>query len=180
MKKYLYLLLVLMFMLGCGRAPKEQALAKINSYEITKAEFEEEFKASPYSRNDTLASRREFLETLIDRKLILQDAQKQGLDKNKSFLKMIERFWEQSLLKLTLETKSELIVATVKISDKNIEEAYQKMVKDGKTSKTYAQMYSKIKWELTRLKETQMINDWIKSLRQKAQIKIDSNLLEKK
>lgn len=108
MKKLFCLLAVLGLAGGCqcrqAEQPKE-IVAKVNNYEITKDEFDREFRESGYGRSNTPASRKEFLNNLIDRKLILQDAQQQGLDKEAGFLRMIEKFWEQSLLKVALDKK---------------------------------------------------------------------------
>ncbi|MFC1674689.1 hypothetical protein ACFL1K_02175 [Candidatus Omnitrophota bacterium] len=113
MKKSLMILCLIFFVLGCGkkpaRGPQDRILAKINNYEISLGQFEDEFRQSSYSMANTLAARKEFLDILIIRKLILQDAQSKGLDKDPDFLKMIERFWEHSLLKLTLDQKSDQI-----------------------------------------------------------------------
>lgn len=181
MKKYALLLFAVMFILGCGRSPKDKmVLAKINNYEISREEFEEEFKASSFGRIDTLDSRKEFLNTLIDHKLILQDAQEKDLDKDKNFLKMIQRFWEQSLLKLTVDKKTKEVSGSALVSDKTIEETYNRLLKEGKTDKTYEQMYQQIKWEVTKLKETQAMNNWVEGLRQKAHIKVNYDLLNEK
>lgn len=179
MKKYTIILLAALFVLGCTGKPKDrEVLAKVNNYEITEQEFEEEFRASAYGSVDTQESRKEFLNTLINRKLILQDAQNKGLDKDKSFLKMIERFWEQSLLKLTLDKKSKEIAGSVLVNDKEIAKIYDDMRKNGKTDKSYDQMYQQIKWEITKSKETQAINDWVAQLRKKGEIKVNSDLLK--
>ena len=178
MKKYLFFLLVSVFVIGCGRAPKEKIpLAKINNYEITKEEFEQEFKDSSLGRTDTPESRKEFLDNLINRKLILQDAQKKGLDKDKSFLKLIERFWEQSLLKIALDKKTKEIAGSALVSDKTIEEVYDKMLAEGKADKSYDLMYQQIKWEITKLKEAKAMNDWVAELRKKAEIKINEHAI---
>lgn len=179
MRKHIIFFCVLIWVIGCSRVPKEnkQTLARVNNYEITQEEFEEEFKESAYGRNDTLESRKEFLGNLINRKLILQDAQAGGLDKGKDFLRMIERFWEQSLLKLSLDKKTKEVAGSAFVGDKIIEETYQKMLKEGKTERTYEQMYNQIKWEITRLKETQFMNEWMDGLRKKADIKINYDLL---
>ncbi len=179
MKKLSLILVILFIMAGCSQPAKEKKiLAKINNYEITADEFEEEFKESPFARTDTPESRKEFLNFLINRKLILQEAQKQGLDKDKDFLKMIEKFWEQSLLKLTLDIKTKEIAATTVVDDRAVEAVYQKMTKDGKTDKPYEQMYKQIKWEIMQLKEVQRMNEWVDSLRAKANIKINDELLK--
>ena len=67
--------------------------------------YPKEFKDSVYGVIDTAESRQNFLSALIDRKLLLQYAQKEGFDKETSFLQTIERFWEQSLLKIVLDKK---------------------------------------------------------------------------
>ncbi len=108
MKKNLIVLIFALFIFGCASKPqaKKEVLAKVNNYEIAKEEFDEEFKMSGYGRVDTPESKGDFLNNLINRKLILQDAQKKGLDKDKSFLKMIENFWEQSLLKKSRDKRN--------------------------------------------------------------------------
>ena len=181
MKKYLIILLSLL-VFGCTCKLKENkppVLVKVNNYEITKPEFEEEFKASSFGRNDTLDSRREFLDTLINRKLIMQDAQMQGLDKNPNFLSMIEQFWEQSLVKLALEQKSIEIASAIIVSDKEIEEAYKEVLGDGKTNKPYEQVYDKLKWELTRIKQAKALSSWVYNLRKRAKLSVDYELLKK-
>ena len=182
MKKYIFLLFGVILTLGCGRQAQEkkEILARVNNYEISRQEFNEEFRVSGYGRPDTQESRREFLNILINRKLILQDAQKNELDKDENFLKMIEKFWEQSLLKLTLDKKAREISGSVQVSDKSIEEAYQKMAQEGKADKPYDQMYQQVKWELTKSKETQLLDDWVVELHKQAQIEINYDLLREK
>jgi hypothetical protein len=180
MKRYLISLCVVFFISGCGNQPKVKGafLCKIDNYEIAQEEFEKLFNESSFGRSDTLESRKEFLSNLINQKLILQDAQSQGLDKDKAFLESIQRFWEQALLKIALEKKSREIAGSALVSDKAIEQTYNEMLKDGKTDKPYDQMYNQIKWEIAKSKETQMVNDWITQLNKKADIKINYDLLK--
>ena len=179
MKRNLSFLFILIFVFGCKPAPKnDQIVAKINNYEISINEFNDEFEDSSYGRNETLDSKKDFLNNLINRKLILQNAQKEGLDKDKDFLKMIEKFWEQSLLKLAIDKKTKDVAGSVSANDKEIEDVYANMVKEGKTEKTYEQMYQQIKWELTRSKQTQQLNDWMNQLHKKASIEVNYDLLK--
>ncbi|MFH1397614.1 MAG: hypothetical protein ABIH27_03585 [Candidatus Omnitrophota bacterium] len=119
MKNNIIFLLTILLIAGCGcPLPKDKkVLAKINNYEIGLDEFQAQFLASPYSKDNTPETRKGFLKMLIGRKLILQDAQAKGLDKENDFLKMIERFWEQSLLKLALDRKSQEIAGSVGVKD---------------------------------------------------------------
>lgn len=130
MKNKIIFLFLIMFLAGCScPLPRDKKiLARINNYEITLDEFEEQFRGSLYSKDNTLEARKEFLKVLIGRKLILQDAQAKGLDKKKEFLKMIERFWEQSLLKLALQRKSQEIANLAQV--RNNRQGQDKLMND--------------------------------------------------
>lgn len=177
MKRTILVAMLPVFLAGChgGTAPQD-TVVKINKYTISRAEFEREFKDSRFGRDDTPQSRKEFLGNLIDRVLILQDAQRNGLDNDPQFLKMVEKFWEQSLLRLALEKKTKEIAGGSSVSDKAIEETYQQMLKEGKTAKPYEEAYQQIKWEMTRLKESRMMSDWLALLHKNAYIRIRKGL----
>jgi len=175
------LLLGLVFMFLKLKTPKkEDYLVKINNYTITLQEFNEEFKASAYAQNKSLESKREFLNMLIRRKLVLQDAQARGLDKDKEFLKSIERFWEQSLLKRAMDEKSQEIAGSATVSDSAVETVYNKLKSEGKADKPYDQMYKQIKWSLTQIQESQALNKWLATLYKKANIIINPAYVAKK
>lgn len=177
MKKYLFLLAMLGLLTGCNHGPRDKdVLVKINECKITKQEFEVMFRESSFSRQDTPESRADFLNNLIDRQIILQDAQERGLDKSKEFIGMIQKFWEQSLLKTALEKKSKEIAGSISINDKSVEAAYNKMFKEGKTDKFYNQMYQQVKWELTRARESDLMNSWLQGLRKNSNIEINRSL----
>jgi hypothetical protein len=178
MNKLVFFVFLSVFAAGCRVTPSKPAVVTINNYSISPEEFEMEFKSSPMSKKDTLEARKQFLETLINRKLMLQEAQKLGLDKQEDFLKTIERFWEQSLLKTFVDEKSKEVSRKVFITDGVIQQAYQNMIAAGKTEKSYAEMYPAIKWELTRAKEAQLMDKMIKDMRNKAVITEDLGLLK--
>jgi hypothetical protein len=178
-RRYLIILVLLLSILGCKEKPEEkEVLIRINNYEITREEFEQEFKKSPFAGRDTLKARKEFLNNLIDRKLILQQTQKEGLDREKDFLKLIEKFWEQSLLKIALDKKAKEIAGSLQVSDRAVEARYKEMLKEGKTDKPYEEIYSQIKWELMKEEESRMMDKWLEELRKDADIKINYDLLK--
>jgi PBP1b-binding outer membrane lipoprotein LpoB len=181
MKRYLAVLLAALFMVGCSvKNEQKDVLAKINDYEIKAQEFEEAFKDSASAWQDNLESRKAFLESLINQKLILQEAQKTGLDKEQGFLKAIERFWEQSLLKIVLEKKTKEIANSLKTTDTEVKEAYDKLSDTEKAGKSYQDLYNQLKWQLSNGKEAKAIESWLAALRQKAAITVDYGLLKDK
>ncbi|MFH0876739.1 MAG: SurA N-terminal domain-containing protein [Candidatus Omnitrophota bacterium] len=177
MKKHIVILSLGLFALGCGASQPEKkaVLARVNNYEITAQEFQQEFKDSPYAALGTPTAKKDFLESLINRKLILQEAQASGLDKDQAFLRLIERFWEQSLLKTYLDQKMPQIHAQAQaaVNEGMIQEAYNKLVHEGKTDKSYAEMQDQIKWVLIKAKESTLLNEWLVQLRQRADIKVN-------
>lgn len=148
----LFLFVICFFAISCGQKSNTSVggntVITVNNYNITRNEFESEFKASSYGDVDTPESRRNFANTLIDRKLILQYAQKEGLDKGKNFLKAIEKFWEQSLLKVALDGKTREIEAKIASPD----------------------------WAVKRVEEAKKMSDWMNELRQGAQITIKDSV----
>jgi hypothetical protein len=180
MKNLILVFMIPVFIVGCTRCDKQKdAVIKINNYEISKAEFEQEFKDSSFASDDTPQSRKDFLDNLVDRILILQDAQKNNLDNDPRFLKMVEKFWMQSLLRLALEKKSKDIAVASLVSDKDIEESYQGMLKDGKTTKSYKEIYQQIKRDITKLKESQIMSEWLTQLHKNADIQVNKDLIPK-
>ena len=151
MKKMVLIFIIPAFLVGCSRCDKQKDIAiKINNYEISKAEFEQEFKDSSFGRFDSAQSRKYFIDNLVDRILILQDAQKNGLDNDPQFLKMVEKFWMQSLLRLALEKKTKEI-AGVSLGN----------------------------GDAAKLKESQMMNGWLTQLHRDADIQVNEDLIPK-
>jgi len=116
---------------GCGsdfsEKPKEdQVVAKINNYELTISDFKNETNTTLATRylQDPIKAKEALLEDLIIKKILIQEAQKQNFDKNKAFMKEIERYWEQALLKLLIKKKEKELLLKGETSDevqKNIE-----------------------------------------------------------
>ena len=183
-KKSFILLLLCPLILFSGCCPGKAAgkgqeiVVRINNYTITREEFENEFKDSAYGRTDTPESRKDFLDSLIGRKLILQYAQKEGLDKENSFLKMIERFWEQSLLKIAVDKKTKELTQDTVVTNDEVKNSYNKSLKEGKTREPYDSVYNRIKWELAKEKETRLMSLWMAKMRNRAQIMVNKDILK--
>lgn len=121
---------------GCGKCYEAQetgdtrVVAKINDYQLTVDDFKNETDitlARRYLSGDPRGVREAVLEDLIIKKVLLQEAQKQDFDKDKKFMKEIERYWEQALLKLLIQKKtSELKEAGM--SDDEAREALEEWI----------------------------------------------------
>jgi len=110
---------------------------------------------------------------LLEKEILLQEAQQQGLDREKDFMRSIESYWEQALLKLLLQRKSREISGMIHVYDNEIEEYYR--------SSGERQPFSKVKTDIRRVirqkKETEAMNAWIEELKGKSSVKINERLL---
>ncbi len=99
--------IILVFVLGCqSRESQKAVVARVGTYVITRDEFEEAYKNSVQAQEHNPFYRSAFLNNMINQKLILLDAEHRGLDHDPQFLKMIENFWQQSLLTMALQEKT--------------------------------------------------------------------------
>ena len=177
--RYIALLFLLICLIGCAQKdPGKKVLARVNNYEISKEEFEQEFKASIFGAGDTPQGRREFLNHLIDQKLILQDAQERGLDKTRGFLGAIENFWEQTLLRTALEQKIEELAGSFSVTDEEIRSLYTRRIESGYFNTTFEKAAPLLRREISKNKETQALSAWIDGLHKKAKIQVNEEALK--
>lgn len=88
---------------ACGDKtdPSSKALAVINGKEITASEFDLRWSQVPEFARKTYAGtdgRRKFLDELITRELLLQEAKKRGIDRDRAFQERLERIKERNML----------------------------------------------------------------------------------
>jgi len=104
----------LVFILGCSQKKGEQveALAKVNDYTMSVDDFREEVRHSPHFSSGTF-DKAYLLDMEIKKQILIQEAQRQGLDRKKSFMKTIERYWEQTLIKELLNEEFKRITQEV-------------------------------------------------------------------
>lgn len=105
------LLAPILFACG-GPAGKSQdtVLAEVNGQTITSTEFEQEAKAlPPYMRPilETRNGRRQFLESLITRDLLLQEALRRGIDRKAEVIRRMEQARRSIILEVLLREVGE-------------------------------------------------------------------------
>jgi len=170
-----YMALILPFIAsGCsGSVPSDKIVVQINDYPLTLSEYNEMLEEAGIS-GEPVKTREAFVENLINRKLLLQEAQRKGLDKEKDFLRSIEKFWEQSLLKIIIDKKTSEILSGLEVTDKEMEDYYENWARENPDDiKPLEEVKGIIRWQLLRLKQSLILDAWIKTLRDKAHIKID-------
>ena len=168
---------ILFLQCSCSkRGRKNETAVKINSFALTADEFEELFHE--YEAEDTPENRADALNNLITRKLLLEEAQRRGLDTQKNFLRSIESFWEQSLIQLVVDQKVREIVKNITVTESEVEAGYQKWLKENPGSpKSLPEVRSLIEWRIHKAKESQAMEAGNNELIRRAHIKVDKRAI---
>ena len=114
--KYIYSIIVIVIVfsifigyeLFSGKPEKGNPVLIINDKVISANEFNQLYA----TRADRL-SKSDFISSLITKNLLIQEARKEGIDKEKSFKKSIQDFYEQSLIKILIDGKFSSLKANV-------------------------------------------------------------------
>jgi hypothetical protein len=107
-------LIIYQFMNGKPSVEKNPAII-VNDKVITRAEFDK--IKPPY---DELNS--EFINSLVTKELLIQEAQRVGIDKEETFRRSIQSFYEQSLAKVLMDRKFASL--KISVSDEEVDRYY--------------------------------------------------------
>jgi hypothetical protein len=172
MKRLTLAILVCVIFIGCeGFQNPRNAAIEINGVGFTAEDFNSAFENSPFFIREGEA-KEEFLDRFISRKLMLNEAEKRGLDKDPEFLQDVQYFWEQSLLKRIYEFKNKETAVEVTVTDKEINDYYYSH-QDQFSGKELGQVYGQIKAFLHQYKQNESLAEWVQDLNNKADIRID-------
>ena len=187
MKKELLLpfLLVLPFFFFCcsqQQTEKKEILAKINNYELSLKDFEFQLVEELEMDQDfklIKEARKEFLEQLIRKELLIQEAKRLKLDRRENFIRAIERHWESTLIRDLMELKGREISKRTVVSQEEIESRYKEMKQSDPECAPFKDMQEKVAAKIMEEKKRKRLVTWINGLRKDAKIEIDQELLFK-
>lgn len=116
--KYLFIILAIvslatilsLFSLLPGKSPSKGEIAlSINGHDIARDTIDSETEKGCYhSENQS-----EIFDAMITRELLIQEAERQNINKEESFRQSLKQFYENSLIKILLDRKNEQLTATV-------------------------------------------------------------------
>lgn len=181
----LLVMAVLMVLQACSPSPEnagdDKTLATINDYHLSLNTFQRQLASELELEPDyklTEDAKKEFLETLIRKELLIQEAVRLKLDRKAAFKKSIETYWESTLIRDLINLKSREISETIYISQEEITGRYNalKQTAPGMGPLT-DDLQDQLRQELKASKKTRELDEWIVKLRGEASITIDENLL---
>lgn len=183
MRKFLLLVMVCCALAACSEAdkPEGEVIARINDYELTLDEFNKRLaeEARYYDHlNMDRSVRASYLDQAIRKELLIQEAVKRKLDRKEKFMRSIERFWENTLIRDVLEQESEELSKAVYVSEEELEEAYDRIKERDPKAPPFEEMKDKIKERIYDEKVTSAIDHWIETLRKEATIELNKELLD--
>ncbi|MFH1594579.1 MAG: hypothetical protein ABID09_07790 [Candidatus Omnitrophota bacterium] len=177
--KFIFIMLALFLMCGgcIGNSGSEKCAVKINGYSITAGEFTELFMESGPTE-DTSEARRKFVKNLVKRKLLLQEAEREGLDRQKIFLKTIERFWEEALLKVMIDSKAGEFSRRLDVSEEELEDFYKRWKDENpENTESFDKLREVIRWQLLREKKRFSFDSWVDDLEGGSEIEINEEAI---
>ena len=111
---------------GCTPPPEEGVLVLVNGRQITQTEFDtrwRELAEATRARYEKEGGKRLFLDELITRELLMQEARKLGLDQNDAIRDRAQRYREQLILDELLKDR---IKAKVELTKEELDAFYEK------------------------------------------------------
>jgi peptidyl-prolyl cis-trans isomerase C len=116
----------LLLLTGCAPPPDEGVLALVNGRQITQTDFDirwGELAEATRARYEKEGGKRLFLDELITRELLMQEARKLGLDQNDAIRDRAQRYREQLIMDELLKDR---IKAKVELSKEELDAFYEK------------------------------------------------------
>ena len=184
-------------LIGCTKNTDSAVIAKVNSAKITTGDFKKQLNELQPQMLQAVATdakaRKEFLEDLIGIELVLQEARRQGLDKDAEFKKKQDARKKELEQRLQDATKNDLFNALLKkeLMDKVKEptdaevKAYYDSHKDeikkaaGGKDITLKQAEAQgLKRYVFQMKQREAYLEFSKRLKEKAKITVDDKALE--
>ncbi|MFH1752805.1 MAG: hypothetical protein ABH875_01360, partial [Candidatus Omnitrophota bacterium] len=100
------------------------------------------------------------------------------MHRDPAFLKDVEFFWQQSLLKMMLDVKAKELSLDLSVDDVRIRDYYYLHKNTDFKDNALEEVYGQIQWILLKTKQQDTVQDWLDSLEKKTEIKIDHKLLK--
>lgn len=167
---------------GCGGevSDDEQILATINEYKLTRSDFlrllaadmetDESFKL-------TGAAKEKYINEIIQKEILIQEAKRLKFDRKAKFVRTIERYWEATLIRDLMAAQSVEICKTIVVSQEEIRQHYAQLKQNQDDLAPLSQLEKEIAENLKETKKTEMFQAWLKGLREKAKVEIDHKKL---
>ena len=159
-----------------------KVVAKINDYEISVDDFQTQLAEEQEFEKDfklTEATKRQFLDDLIRKELLIQEAKRMDLDRERDFMKTIERYWESTLVRNLIARKSSEIDKKILVSEEEIQDGFKSLKSQNDDLPALESVHAILENEIRETKKSAALQVWMDELYRKANVTIDTDLLMK-
>ena len=179
---FVLLILLVLSVFGCVQENPQEAkiIANINGYRLPLDQFQHQLATELEMDDDfklTNESKKEFLEELIKKELLIQEAKRMGLDRREKFRRTIERYWESTLIRDLVDLKGTEIDRKTYVSQEEIEAYYSEMKETEAELPSLTDMEAGISRDLKEKKKSKVLREWILDLRNNANVEVNEALL---
>lgn len=191
-------LVLVVSLIGCSKGPDSVVLAKVNRGAITAADFKKQLEdLTPQMQQAVVAdpkARKDFLDDLIGIELVIQEAKRQGLDKDAEYKKRQEALKKELERRMQEDAKNELFNSVLKkeIGDKmsKVTEPTAQEVRDYYNSNkdkirnaagkqiSLKEVEPQLKMRLMQEKRRDLYLEYAKTLKAKAKIDVNEKALD--
>ena len=157
-----------------------EILARINDFELQIGDFQRQLNDEVEfddAYKVTAEAKYAFLQELIKKELLIQEAKRLKLDTKEAFMRTIQRYWESTLIRDLLNLQGKKISQKTLVSEDDIANRYASMMRSDPSLGPVSQYRDHIVAELKEEKKTANLRQWIDGLEGKATIKINRDLL---
>jgi peptidyl-prolyl cis-trans isomerase C len=192
------LLLLSLAMTGCSKGSDSAILARVNREKITAADFKRQLEDLQPQMQHAVASdpkaRKEFLEDLIGIEVVLQEARRQGLDKDPEFKKRQEQLKKEMERRIQDDARNELFNNLLKKeladklnkvqapTDQEVRDYYSRNLDKMRTPEgkklSFKDVEPQLKRRMLAEKQRDLYLDYAKALKEKAKITVDEKALD--
>ncbi|HZX47808.1 MAG TPA: SurA N-terminal domain-containing protein [Nitrospirota bacterium] len=165
---------------SCGKKQHKDAVATVNGAPVSLQEFQKELAIYANRTPDfklNAGSVEEYLNMVIDKQLMIQEAMKMGIAEDERFLETIKRFWEQTLIRELINAKSSEWRDKLFVTEDEILGYYQNVKPGLIPSPLLKDVREEIRLSLLEQKRQKAMEEWLKDARKSAAIKIDAKRL---
>jgi len=179
------LVLAALVIAGCGSREAETGtpLASVNDFTLTLEAFEKELAAEieldPQAKLTAEAKAR-FLDELIRKQVLIQEARRQHLDRQHNFMRTIQRYWEATLIRNLLDQKGDEISSRILITEEQIGQRHGQLLTRDPLTPPLDQVRDQLAAQLRDEKKTALLEEWIAQLKAGSRIRIDQARLERR
>lgn len=178
----LIILCALLFFCTQEKNEENKTLAKINDYVLTLDEFQNQLAQEVKLDKEfklTKEAKKEFLDQLITKEILIQEAKRRNLDRKEKFIRTIERYWESTLIRDLMEMEQQKIESRTMVSQEEIEMRYHEMKNLNKNLPPLESVRHNISKEIMEDKMQRLLEEWSSQLKKRARIDINEELLSK-